>query len=245
MALFRKKTRPPRRALIVSNDTPFEFVEAYKSMRTNLQFTAVNSSIKKLVITSSVPQEGKTTVAVNLAITLAENGSKVLLVDADLRKPQVHKYLNIDTSVSGGLTTVIAGIHPLETSIVHFSDLEIYVLPSGPIPPNPAEILGSVKMRELIDTLSQQYDYIVFDTPPVSVVTDAAVLSTMTDGVVLVVRQNMTTFELATRSKENLQKVNANILGCILNALDADNVNKSYKYYHYKKYQYRYGYYSK
>lgn len=245
MALFAKKTRPHRRALVVSSETPFEFVEAYKSLRTNLQFASVNKSLKKIIVTSSIPEEGKTTVAVNLAITMAEGGSRVLLVDADLRKPQVSKYLKIDTTRTGGLTTVIAGISSLDQSVIHFSDLEIYVLPSGPVPPNPTEILGSQKMVALMDTLAEQYDYVVIDTPPVSVVTDAAVLSSNADGVVLVVRQNFTTYEMALRSKENLEKVGANILGCVLNALDIENVDKSYKYYQYKKYQYRYGYYSK
>lgn len=229
-----------RKSLLIDKGISFEFIEAYKSLRTNLQFESINNTIKKLIITSSIPGEGKTTVALNLAISLAENGQKVLLVDTDFRKPQLHKYLKLESNKIGGLTTVLAGLSPIENCIAHFSDLCIYVLTAGPIPPNPTELLSSPKFKELVDKLSDQYDYIIFDTPPVSVVTDAAILSRICDGVLFVLRHNFTTHEIASIAKENLEKVDAKILGCIFNAFNVKKTNKSYKYYHYKKYGYKY-----
>jgi capsular exopolysaccharide synthesis family protein len=226
-----------RKELIINKGVPFEFVEAYKSLRTNLQFAAINSNIKKILVTSSVPGEGKSTVALNLALSLSENGDKVLLIDTDLRKPYLHKYLKISNKDVGGLTSLLAGITTLNNSIAYFSDLNISVITSGPIPPNPTELLGSEKFANIIESLSKDYDYIIFDTPPVSVVTDAAIISRLVDGVLFVIRQGYTTYDAANHAKENLVKVNANVIGCIFNAVD---VEKNNKYYHYKKYGYSY-----
>jgi capsular exopolysaccharide synthesis family protein len=226
-----------RKELIVNKGIPFEFIEAYKSLRTNLQFASINTKIKKILVTSSVPGEGKTTVALNLALSLSENGHKVLLIDTDLRKPYLHKYFNISDKNIGGLTTLLAGITSVENSMAYFSDLNISVITSGPIPPNPTELLGSKKLENIIESLCNDYDYIIFDTPPVSVVTDAAIISHLVDGVLFVIRQGYTTYDAALHAKENLIKVNANVIGCIFNALD---IKKSNKYYHYKKYGYSY-----
>ena len=219
-----------RKSLIIAKGVSFEYIEAYKSLRTNLQFASINNAIRKLIVTSSIPGEGKTTIALNLAISLAENGQKVLLADTDFRRPQLHRYLKLENNKIGGITTLLAGISPIENCIAHFSDLGIYVLTASPIPPNPTEILSSAKMRELINLLSDQYDYIIFDTPPVSVLTDAAILSRLCDGVIFVLRQNLTTHEVAKTAKQNLENVNAKILGCVFNAFDADKANKSYYY---------------
>jgi capsular exopolysaccharide synthesis family protein len=226
-----------RKELIINKGVPFEFIEAYKSLRTNLQFASISSNIKKILVTSSIPGEGKTTVALNLALTLAENGHKVLLIDADLRKPYIHKYLNISAKNMGGLTSLLAGITSIENSIAYLSDLGISVMISGPIPPNPTELLGSRKLENIIELLCKDYDYIILDTPPVSVVTDAAIVSRLVDGVLFVIRQGFTTYGEAIQAKENLIKVNANVIGCVYNALEGE---KSNKYYHYKKYSYSY-----
>lgn len=229
----KSKIMIERKSLLINKSASFEFIEAYKSLRTNLQFASINSEIKKIIVTSSIPGEGKTTIALNLAISLAENGQKVLLVDTDFRKPQLHKYLKLENNKIGGLTTSLAGLSHIENCIAHFSDLGINVLIAGPIPPNPTEILSSQKMEELIKYLSGQYDYIIFDTPPVSVVTDAAVLSRLCDGVIFVLRQNYTTHEIANIAKQNLEMVNAKILGCVFNAFKVNKKNKSYKKYGY------------
>lgn len=230
----------PRKSLLITKGVPFEFVESYKSLRTNIQFASIENPVKRLIVTSSIPGEGKSTVTINLAISLAESGHKVLLIDTDLRKPQIHKYLHIEEGRVGGLTTLLAGMSSIDKCIAYFSDLGIYVLTSGPIPPNPAELLGSDKLEKLMDSLSDQYDYIIYDTPPVSVVTDAAVLSRLADGVIFVLRQNYTTVESAKLAKTNLENVGAKVIGCVMNAFNFDQTNKSYKYYHYKKYGYSY-----
>lgn len=221
---------------IITDNAPFQFIEAYKSLRTNLKFASVNKDIKKIVVTSSIPSEGKSTVAINLAIALSGSEGKVLLVDTDLRKPSLHRYLGLSSSKIGGVTNIISGSKKIDECIVHFNDIGINFLSSGPIPPNPAEILGSKKMEELVQTLSEKFDCVLFDTPPVSVVTDAAVLSRIMDGVVFVVRHNFTTLETAKFAKKNLENVGATIIGGVLNNFKPDKSNKSYVYYHYKHY---------
>lgn len=219
---------------LITKDAPFQFVESYKSLRTNLSFASVNSNNKIIIVTSSIPGEGKSTVALNLSITLAASESKVLIIDCDLRKPALHKYLGLSRSKIGGLTNVLSGSKSVEECIVHFNDIGISFLSSGPIPPNPAEILGSKKMETLIKELSKKFDYILLDTPPVSVVTDAAVLSNFADGVLFVIRQNYTNYETAQIAKRNLENVEAKVIGCVLNNFKAKKSNKSYDYYSYK-----------
>lgn len=224
------------KARIITNNAPFQFIESYKSLRTNLKFASVNKEIKKIVLTSSIPGEGKSTVAINLAISLSGSEVKVLLVDTDLRKPSLHRYLGLSSSKIGGLTNILSGSQKADECIVHFDDIGINFLSSGPIPPNPAELLGSKMMENLVQDLSEKFDYILFDTPPISVVTDAAVLSRLSDGVVFVIRHNYTTIETAKFAKKNLDNVGAPIIGSVLNNFKPEKSNKSYVYYHYKNY---------
>jgi capsular exopolysaccharide synthesis family protein len=223
------------RSPLITEEVPFQYGEAYKSLRTNLQFLSLDKTIKKILVTSSIPGEGKTTVAINLAISLAQLGHKVLLIDCDLRKPYIHKYLRM-SGLKNGVTTALNEKNPLENCITHFTDLGIYVMPCGPIPPNPAEILSSNLMLELVTKLEKQFDFIVFDTPPVSVVSDAAIISKFIDGVAFVLRQHYTTSESALMAKKSLENVGANILGCIFNGYDIRKTNKSGEYQYYKKY---------
>ena len=177
MAAKRASRRKPgRKFLLVGKDAPFQYQEAFKSLRTNLKFLAVGKTCKKMILTSAIPGEGKSSVAINLAVSLAEAGSRVLLVDCDLRKPIIHRYLKIDNSAYKGITNVLSD-GSLAESIVGIKALNIHVIIADAIPPNPAELLGSSRMKMLISELDKHYDYIIFDTPPVSVVTDAAVLS--------------------------------------------------------------------
>lgn len=235
-----KEIRRFNRILSVKNDLPFNYVESYKSLRTNLKFVSVDKNMKKLLVTSSIPGEGKTTVAINLAITLAQTGSKVVLLDCDLRKPTIHKYLHINSKAVGGITNILSAKEDIENCTLYFSDLNLYVITSGAIPPNPAELLASAKMEHFIAKLSEKYDYVIIDTPPVSVVTDAAILSKNSDGIIFVLRQNYTKIETAKLAKKNLGIVGANIIGCVFNAFNAGKSSKSYAYYSYKDYNYSY-----
>lgn len=239
MALFQKKTLHDENKLeIVSDKSPFAYVEAYKTLRTNMNFIFRNNKYKKLVVTSSIPGEGKSSVSINLARVLAENGARVILIDCDMRKPMLHKYLRAQRFRTRGLSTVLSGISTLEDSVATFSDLQFDLMTAGPIPPNPTELLASEEMKHLLDLLAKQYDYVICDTPPVSVVTDAAILSQYNAGVILVVRQKYATFKQAKKAKQNLENVHADILGCVLNQYDVSkNVKEtkqsSYYYYNY------------
>lgn len=220
---------------MVGENAPFSYNEAFKSLRTNLKFLAMGKSCKKIILTSAIPAEGKSSVCINLATSLVEGGSRVLLVDADLRKPVLHRYLHLRRAQKG-LTALLSGASPEETIITLDSGLK--VLLSDAIPPNPAELLGSEQMKQLIDILSHSYDYILFDTPPVSVVTDAAVLSQFVDGVIFIVRQNHATFEEAQLAKKNLDAVHAHILGAVLNDFDTKSADRESGYYYSYNYDY-------
>ena len=150
MALFQKKTLHDENKLeIVSDKSPFAYVEAYKTLRTNMNFIFRNNKYKKLVVTSSIPGEGKSSVSINLARVLAENGTRVILIDCDMRKPMLHKYLRAQRFRTRGLSTVLSGISTLEDSVATFSDLQFDLMTAGPIPPNPTELLASEEMEHL------------------------------------------------------------------------------------------------
>jgi capsular exopolysaccharide synthesis family protein len=189
--------------------------EAFRTLRTNLQFADVDNPPRLIVMTSALPSEGKTTTACNLALTLALSGARVVLVDGDLRKPAVGTLLGIDSGA--GLTNVLAGQHALADVILSVQRGTLAVLPSGPTPPNPSELLGSQHMASLLETLAEQYDVVVIDAPPLLPVTDAAVLSALADGALLVVRHGKTRRDEAERALKALAAVNAKLLGTVLN----------------------------
>ena len=225
-----KKDKIPAIQLI-TGDAPFEFSEAYKALRTNFNFVSRNGENRKILITSTIPNEGKTSVAINLAISLVQIGKRVLLVDADLRNPSLHIYLNLKRDRERGLSSVLVGGMPWEEAIVetlHGFD----VIHGGPIPPNPVELVASGDMRTLLDAALEQYDYVICDAPPVGIVTDAAALSTLCDGVLFVVRQKMGKKNQIMSAVHKLQSVNAKLLGVILNHYDMSDVSeKEYGYY--------------
>lgn len=219
---------------IVANINPKSpSAEAYRILRTNIQFTNVDKTIKSIVITSPGPGEGKSTIIVNLAVAMAHNNKKVLLVDTDLRKPNVHTFFGLDNST--GITNILS--EDIEyTKVIQHTDIgKLYILASGPIPPNPSELLGSHKIKLLLNEVKEEYDIVLFDSPPVCFVTDAAVLSTIVDGVILVCASGQTTIENAKSAKALLNKVNANILGVVLNKIAKKNgyYNKICEYYTY------------
>lgn len=231
--------RKHHKLFMVGADAPFQYSEAYKSLRTNLEFLSATNDCKTILITSSVPGEGKSNVAINLAITLADGGKRVILIDCDMRKSTISRYLHIPRDHMG-ITNVITGQDrtQLTNALVNFKDLGIVVLPVGTLPPNPAELLATKAMESTFDALKQVYDYIIVDTPPVSVVTDAAVLCKYADGAILVVRPGITTIEGAQLSKKNLESVNARILGVVMNGYNAKKAGKKDGYYY--SYSYRY-----
>ncbi|UFT98858.1 CpsD/CapB family tyrosine-protein kinase [Radiobacillus kanasensis] len=201
--------------------------EQFRTIRTNLQFASVDEQLKTLLVTSSGPSEGKSSTVANLAIVFAQSGKKVLLVDADLRKPTLHYTFRLDNRK--GLSSVLVGELGLIQSIVPSDIDNLDLLACGPIPPNPSELLGSKVMGMLINEASELYDLIVFDTPPVLAVTDAQILADQCDGALLVVRSKQTEYEAAQKAQELLNPAKAKLLGAVLN--DREQKKASYYYY--------------
>lgn len=211
--------------------------EAYRTLRTNLLFTTPDRPIKVLMVTSSGPKEGKSTTVANLAITFAQMGNKTLLIDADLRRPILHKLFGLDRKT--GLTNILVGRNTLEESVKALPDLpELELLSCGVLPPNPAELLATDKMRQLLEYAKSRYAMVLIDTPPTIAVADASILSSLVDGVMLVVRSGVTEKEAVMRTHDQLTKVNAPIMGVVLNSIKVADVYGSYYYYYYHQYYY-------
>ncbi len=218
--------------LIVQDDPKAVSSEAFRTLRTNLQFTSPDRKLRTILITSPGPDEGKSTVAANLAIAWAQSGSRVVLIGADLRKPILHRIFGVPSLP--GLTGYLTENISLEKIIVPSRIVDgLDLIPSGPIAPNPAELLQSKRMDELLEQLGGSYDYIIFDAPPVVIVTDAAVLASKSDGTLLVIRSGDVPTEMALRAKALLENANANILGVVLNRVPLHEGRGQYYYYHY------------
>lgn len=213
--------------MFIVKDQPKSIVaESYKTLRTNIEYYSFDEELKTILVTSSERGEGKTTTAGNLAICLAQDNKKVILVDCDLRRPMVHRRFKV--SNDEGLSQIIIGKVSLEDSIKEvYTGLDI--ITAGKIPPNPSEMLGSKGIEELIDKLKEIYDYIILDSPPVLAVTDAQILSRKVNGTILVVKSAKTKKVNVVNAKELLSKVKANIIGIVLNEVKI----KSSKYYYY------------
>ena len=213
-----------------------QMAESYRALRTSLLLSSSGAPPKIILVTSALPQEGKTTTSINCAIVLAQKGVRVLLIDADLRRPGVHKTLGMGPR--SGLSNVLTGSATLQQTITRSPLVpSLFVLPSGTPPPNPAELLASSNMKDVLVELRDQYDHIVIDTPPTLSVTDAVVLSTKADAVVLVIRSGVTTKGALRRSRDILMQVNAKVTGVLLNAVDLNSPD----YYYYYEYQGKYG----
>jgi capsular exopolysaccharide synthesis family protein len=207
--------------LITVADPRSPVSEAYRTLRTNLDFSSLDKPIKTMLVTSAGPGEGKSTVLANLAVTTAQAGRKVILVDCDLRRPTLHNIFDLKNDV--GLTTMVVDDAAMESPPLRDTGVEsLQLVSSGPLPPNPSELLGSRRMEEIIAALLERADVVLFDAPPVVAVTDAAVLATKVDGVLLVVNAGGTKRDYARVAKARLEKVNANLLGAVLNNVRFD-----------------------
>jgi exopolysaccharide transport family protein len=212
-----------------------QMAESYRALRTSLLLSNLGAPPKVIMVTSALPQEGKTTTSINCAVVLAQKGIRVLLIDADLRRPSIHKTLGMGPR--SGLSNVLTGSATLEQAITRSSILpNLDVLPAGTPPPNPAELLASTNMRDVLEQLREHYDHIVVDTPPTLSVTDAVVLSPRADAIVLVIRSGQTTKQALRRSRDILAQVNAKVSGVLLNAVDLSSPD----YYYYYEYQGKY-----
>jgi len=219
-------------ASIITHDDPKSPVsEAYRVLRTNIQFSSVDKPLKTILVTSAGPMEGKTTTIANLAVIFAHCGSKVLLIDTDLRKPMLHKFFLLLNEK--GLTNLLTLQKESAAFIQHDVVKNLDVLTSGRIPPNPSELLSSNAMKNFIENVKNNYDIVLMDSPPVGSVTDASIISTYADGTILVVKSGKTEIEALKRAQEILEKVNANIIGVVLNNIHKKQIGYSYYPYYY------------
>ncbi|PQP82925.1 capsular biosynthesis protein [Paenibacillus sp. PCH8] len=213
-------------SLVTYFNSKSQISEGYRKLRTNIQFSSIDSHIKKIMVASAESGEGKTTTISNLAVTYAQEGKKVLLIDADLRNPSLHKVFSVPNHI--GLSSVMSNQYSVHEVLreSYIDNLQLFT--SGPIPPNPSEMIGSNRMKKMIEELEDQYDVIMFDTPPVLAVTDALIVSSLCDGVLLVVNSGKVKKELVRKTKAALEHVNARILGAILNNIKTKAGSVSY-----------------
>jgi capsular exopolysaccharide synthesis family protein len=215
---FKKDKNDPqsrKRFLITDLEKNSASAEQFRTLRTNMQFIQIDTRLKTIVVTSSYPSEGKSTIAANLSIVLAQQEKKVLLIDTDLRKPSVHYSFKLSNST--GFTNVVTNQTGLKSAVKRSSTPNLSILSSGPLPPNPSELLGSNRMKRFVEEAKKQYDYIIFDAPPVNAVTDGLILSSIVDGTILVVRHSNTEIDAAKKAVSSIKKVEGNLLGAVLN----------------------------
>jgi non-specific protein-tyrosine kinase len=229
-----KATKDSEAGLVAYAEPKSAAAEAYRTLRTNITFASPDKPVHVIMATSTSPDDGKSTTIANLAITFAASGASTVLVDGDLRRPHLHMIFGLPNEQ--GLTTVVVDMARAATGgaepIIPLQNTQVanlQVLTSGPVPPNPAEILSSQRMTELLEKLRGKADYVLIDTPPIIAVTDAAVLASRVDGVLLVVNAGKTKRELAIKARDMLKQVNANVIGVVLNNAQVDK--SAYAYY--------------
>ncbi len=230
----------PRVELLSYVQPKSQISEAFRALRTSLLLSQADHPPQVILVTSALPREGKTTAAVNLAVTLAQLGDRTLLMDSDLRKPGIRRALNLTVGKETGLSSYLAGVCTLdEVMVPHPTISNLTALTTGPVPPSPADLLSSHRMRDAVTELRRRFKFIVIDSPPIMAATDAVILSSLTDGVLLVVRSGETPKEAFTRARDLLSAVKSRLLGVVLNAVDSSAPDY---YYSYRYYPYAYGY---
>lgn len=227
---FRKKDKEEKRAGIIVADNPKSVVaEQFRTIRTNIQFSVIDNELDTLSVTSATAESGKTTLSLNLAASFASEGTKVLLVSTDMRKPTLHKVFKVPNTQ--GMTNLLTNREFTLEDVVQSSYVpNLDYVTSGPVPPNPAELLNSRRMDDLIREMKNQYELVIFDTPPLLAVTDPQIMASKVDGTIVVVPQGEVKKNELEDAAELLEKVNANVLGTVMNKVTADS--DSYYYYY-------------
>lgn len=241
----KKVSTRTKRMTLLDKDMPFAVTEAFKALRTNIMFALSTRNSKIIAVSSALPSEGKSTIAANLAITFAQTDSKVLFIDGDLRKPVAHRTFNLQNKL--GLSTLLGGIDSFREVLNSQVTTGLDVITSGPIPPNPSEMLGSENMKVLLEKLTEFYDYIIIDTPPINIVSDTLNMLPFIAGVALVAKQGETPKDALQDAIDAIKFADGHILGVILGqvqTLGKSGYKSGYKYRYsrYSKYKYGYGY---
>lgn len=218
-----------RNRLIAKIAPKSPITEQYRTIRTNIQFSAVDTPIRSFIVTSAAPSEGKSTTACNVAVVFAQQGKKVLLIDADLRKPTLHYTFGVTNTI--GLTNVLTRQISLNEGIRQTDVENLFFISSGPIPPNPAELLGSTSMVQFLKEMNKMFDLVIFDVPPILAVADAQVMANHVDASILVISSGVTDRDGAMKAKEVLQQSKAKLLGAVLNNKKEDRTTHYYYYY--------------
>jgi capsular exopolysaccharide synthesis family protein len=216
----------PETALVAHYEPQSEIAEAYRALRTSILLSSAARPPQSIVVTSPLPQDGKTMTSINIAIVMAQQAKRVLLVDADLRRPSIHRAFQLRPEV--GLSDVLSGGASASSAILPTRQRNLFILPSGSIPPQPSELLSAPLMQDLLRRWREDYDHIIIDSPPVLSVTDAVLMSVKADAVILVVRSGQTTTNAVRRARDLLTHVNANLLGVVLNAADLTSLGGYY-----------------
>jgi capsular exopolysaccharide synthesis family protein len=230
----------PSSPLLISADTRSSLAEAYRHLRTSILLSTAGHAPKSLLITSSLPSEGKTTTATNTSIILAQTGARVLMIDADMRRPRMHSVFGIENE--HGLSTLLAsGLSDsdITQAIQQDEKTKVFLLPSGPIPPNPSELIGSEQMASLMKMLENRFTHVVVDSPPIASFTDGVLIASLVDGVILVVHAGKSSRQVVRRSRQLLQEIGAKVFGAVLNNV---NLNTKENYYYYQSYYHRSNY---